>query len=284
MKLIRNRFTSLLLLFVIVCVLSACGASLQKPTGLEKPESIQEVVREDQIELDPAEPASNVTKETEVELEDTDDSEAEKVVPVTPNNTVEKETKPAPKEIAQAKNELNTTDKSLSKPSDSKPESDKKTVTPAVDPSKKPVVSIPASKPVETPVVKHIEKEVQPEKIDSTIIYSIVISSNEVPLPPTKMEIADGDTVLSALIEITQKQKIQMDYRGGQGASAYVEGIDNVYEFDRGQGSGWMYRVNGIFPDRGAGAVPLLAGDRVEWLYTTNLGVDLNADLKPFRR
>ena len=75
-----------------------------------------------------------------------------------------------------------------------------------------------------------------------------------------------------------------MDYRGGQGATAYIEGIDNVYEFDRGQGSGWMYRVNGIFPDRGAGVVPLQDGDRVEWLYTTNLGVDLKADLKPFRR
>ncbi|AXI01404.1 DUF4430 domain-containing protein [Sporosarcina sp. PTS2304] len=98
------------------------------------------------------------------------------------------------------------------------------------------------------------------------------------------MVIKDGDTVLAALIDITRKHKVQMDYRGGQGATAYVEGIDNVYEFDRGQGSGWMYRVNGIFPDRGAGVVPLLDGDRVEWLYTTNLGVDLNADLKPFRR
>ncbi|WP_052345732.1 DUF4430 domain-containing protein [Paucisalibacillus sp. EB02] len=120
----------------------------------------------------------------------------------------------------------------------------------------------------------------------NTIVYSIVISesTNEIPLPPTEMEIEEGDTVLQALINITKEKRIQMDYRGGQGATAYVEGIANVYEFDRGQGSGWMYRVNGIFPDRGAGVVPLLPGDRVEWLYTTNLGVDLGADLKPFRR
>ncbi|MFC0014323.1 MULTISPECIES: DUF4430 domain-containing protein [Allobacillus] len=127
-------------------------------------------------------------------------------------------------------------------------------------------------------------KEEEDAKKAQTIVHSIVISDSEIPLPPTEMEINDGFTVLDALIKITKAKKIQMDYRGGQGATAYVEGIANVYEFDRGSGSGWMYRVNGIFPDRGAGVVPLLPGDRVEWLYTTNLGKDLGADLKPFRR
>jgi len=118
----------------------------------------------------------------------------------------------------------------------------------------------------------------------NTLVYSIVISDSEVPLPPTEVEVKEGDSVLDVLIRITKEKGIQMDYRGGQGGSAYVEGIDNVYEFDRGQGSGWMYRVNGIFPDRGAGVVPLLSGDRVEWLYTIDLGKDLGADLQPFRR
>ncbi len=117
-----------------------------------------------------------------------------------------------------------------------------------------------------------------------TIVLSIVISDSEIPLPPTEVEIEEGDTVLDVLIKMTKREKIQMDYRGGRGATAYVEGIDNVYEFDRGQGSGWMYRVNGVFPDRGVGVVPLLPGDCVEWLYTTDLGQDLGADLEPFRR
>ena len=106
-----------------------------------------------------------------------------------------------------------------------------------------------------------------------------MISDNEIPLQPTEMEIEDYDTVLQALISITMQKGIHMDYRGHKGATAYVQGMGNVYEFDRGQGSGWMYRINGIFPDRGAGVVPLLDGDRVEWLYTTNLGEDLGADL-----
>lgn len=126
--------------------------------------------------------------------------------------------------------------------------------------------------------------ESQASEPGNTIVFSIVISSNEVPLAPTEFTIEDGDTVLDALIAITKKYKIQMDYRGGQGSMAYVEGIDNVYEFDRGQGSGWMYRINGIFPDRGVGVVPLMGGDRVEFLYTTDLGEDIGADLQPFRR
>nr|WP_269448160.1 DUF4430 domain-containing protein [Lentibacillus sp. JNUCC-1] len=77
--------------------------------------------------------------------------------------------------------------------------------------------------------------------------------SAEVPLPPVKVDITEEETVLDVLIRVTRNRKIQMDYRGGQGATAYVEGMRNVYEFDRGQGSGWMYRINGVFPDRGQG-------------------------------
>ncbi len=33
--------------------------------------------------------------------------------------------------------------------------------------------------------------------------------------------------------------------------SYYVEGIGNLYEFDCGKESGWMYKVNGRFPNYG---------------------------------
>lgn len=126
------------------------------------------------------------------------------------------------------------------------------------------------------------KKEQQPQA--KTITYSIVADKDMgTILPATEVEVQDGDTVLDALISVTRNKGIHMAFRGGTGANAYVEGINNLYEFDRGQGSGWMYRVNGIFPNRGAGVVPVLPGDRVEWLYTLDLGKDLGADLKPFR-
>ncbi len=142
---------------------------------------------------------------------------------------------------------------------------------PAPQPSKKPA---PAPKP---------EKE-EKQAATSTVTYSIVADSQMgTVLPPTSVEIEDGDTVLDVLIEVTKSQGIPMSFRGGTGANAYVEGINNLFEFDRGPGSGWMYRVNGIFPNRGAGVIPLQDGDRIEWLYTIDLGKDLGAELKPFR-
>lgn len=271
----KRTFQLLIPLFVALLMLSACGSSLQKPTGLEKPESGQEEVQNEQ----PVEQEQDVP-----ELAPEDSSEED----VSKDNEQAKE-EPAPKNHTDKQSPTKEKDQvTETKPKESPKagnEGNKQPTKPVVEDKKPPVVTAPPpAKPVEPPAEKPAEKEEQPEPQAKTIVYSIMISPGEVPLPPTEMEINDGDTVLKALINITKKHKIQMDYRGGQGSTAYIEGIANVYEFDRGQGSGWMYRVNGIFPDRGAGVVPLMAGDRVEWLYTTNLGVDLNADLKPFRR
>lgn len=118
----------------------------------------------------------------------------------------------------------------------------------------------------------------------SKVTYSIVADKDTgTIIPAATVEIKEGDTVLDILIKITKEKKVPMSFRGGTGATAYVEGINNLFEFDKGQGSGWMYRVNGIFPNKSAGAVPLLNGDRIEWLYTLDLGKDIGAELQPFR-
>ena len=58
--------------------------------------------------------------------------------------------------------------------------------------------------------------------------------------------------------------------------SAYVEGIHNLYEFDCGAESGWMFKVNGWFPNYGSTAYVLQNGDAVMWEYTcVGLGADL---------
>ena len=57
--------------------------------------------------------------------------------------------------------------------------------------------------------------------------------------------------------------------------SAYIEGIANLYEFDCGELSGWMYKVNGWFPNYGCSRYRLTEGDVVEWVYTCDLGNDV---------
>lgn len=271
-------YVYLLLVSLMMVILSACGASLQKPTGLEKSENEQEqIANDEQLEENQEPPEAVATEPQEDEEADKSEDikvEQEKTTPIVKADQNEQE-----------KDKTTSNEKSKSEPTESGGAGSKQPSKPVVD-NKKPSTTKPDPSTTSKipPAEKPVEKEQQPEPKSNKIVYSIVISSTEVPLQASEMEISDGDTVLKALIAITKEKKIQMDYRGGQGATAYIEGIDNVYEFDRGQGSGWMYRVNGIFPDRGAGGVSLMAGDRVEWIYTTNLGVDIGADLQPFRR
>jgi hypothetical protein len=84
-------------------------------------------------------------------------------------------------------------------------------------------------------------------------------------------------TVLGVLVGVAREQGIQMEY-SGVAAGAYVEGIDNLYEFDYGAKSGWMYRVNGEIPQMSAGAYHLSPGDTIEWMYTEDLGRDLGSE------
>ena len=85
-----------------------------------------------------------------------------------------------------------------------------------------------------------------------------------------------GDTVLDVLVGITRSRKIHLDVRG-RGTTGYVIGIDNLYEFDHGPSSGWMYSMNGDFPDRGAGSRKVSEGDRIHWVYTLDAGRDVGA-------
>ena len=74
-----------------------------------------------------------------------------------------------------------------------------------------------------------------------------------------KMEFEEGDTVMDVL----KRTGVDIDVSKG-----YVAGIDGLYEFDCGKNSGWMYRVNGKFPNYMAGKCKLHDGDKVERLYT----------------
>lgn len=62
-------------------------------------------------------------------------------------------------------------------------------------------------------------------------------------------------------------------------AGAYVYGIEGLREFEHGPMSGWVYRVNGRFPNASADHAAVNDGDHVEWLFTRNLGGDVGGDV-----
>lgn len=98
-------------------------------------------------------------------------------------------------------------------------------------------------------------------------------------LDTTTFEIEDGDTVFDVLCQARDKYKLHMQYTGG-GSGIYVQGINNLYEFDGGRWSGWMYCVNDWYPNYGCGVYYLQPGDVIEWNYTCDLGLDLDAGME----
>ena len=95
-------------------------------------------------------------------------------------------------------------------------------------------------------------------------------------LPPTEVVFYDGESVFQVLKRTCKQFGIHMEFEmTPMYNSAYIEGINNLYEFDVGNLSGWMYSVNGWFPNYGCSRYGLKDGDVVEWRYTCDLGDDV---------
>ena len=97
---------------------------------------------------------------------------------------------------------------------------------------------------------------------------------NGVILEETAVGIDEGDTVYDVLLYLSKKYGLSFEVTGA-GELTYVRGINYLYEFDFGDLSGWVYRVNGETPSGGCAACKLKNGDTVAWLYTKDLGNDV---------
>ena len=85
-----------------------------------------------------------------------------------------------------------------------------------------------------------------------------------------------GESVYDILRRICDENSIQMEASYTPAFSSYyIEGINNLYEFDCGQGSGWMYSVNGVFPNYGCSSYKPANNDEIAFRYTCELGYDL---------
>ena len=115
--------------------------------------------------------------------------------------------------------------------------------------------------------------DLDPEKLEMVPYDGVILKA-------TTVTFYEGESVFDVLQRVCQENGIHMEaswtpiYN-----SAYVEGIHNLYEFDCGNESGWMYRVNGWYPNYGCSRYQLAQGDVVEWRYTCKgLGKDVGCD------
>lgn len=112
-------------------------------------------------------------------------------------------------------------------------------------------------------------KKLNAEKVELVPKDGIIFKSQEVTF-------YEGESVFNVLQREMKKHKIHMEFVNTPiYNSAYIEGIHNLYEFDCGELSGWMYKVNGWFPNYGSSRYQLKQGDVIEWVYTCDLGRDV---------
>ncbi len=103
-----------------------------------------------------------------------------------------------------------------------------------------------------------------------------LVPADGVILSATTVTFTEGESVFDVLKRICKQNGIHMESSWTpMYNSAYVEGINNLYEFDVGRLSGWMYEVNGWFPNYGCSRYALQDGDVVNWVYTCDLGYDV---------
>ena len=116
------------------------------------------------------------------------------------------------------------------------------------------------------------------DDLDPALRSEEFVPTDGVILPPTEYVLLPGDTVFDILDRAVRYNKIQMEYQGADQnsyGSVYIQGIHYLYEFSCGHLSGWMYRVDGEFPNYGCSKYKLKDGQIIEWIYTCDLGRDI---------
>ena len=95
-------------------------------------------------------------------------------------------------------------------------------------------------------------------------------------LGPVTVTFTEGETVFDVLQRVCRDYGIHFEYSiSPVYNSVYIEGINNIYQFDVGELSGWMYSVNGWFPNFGCGLYTVENDDVIRWVYTCDLGYDV---------
>ena len=109
----------------------------------------------------------------------------------------------------------------------------------------------------------------EPEKLEMVPFDGVILSEITVVFH-------EGESVFDVLQRVCIENNIHMEVSWTpMYNSAYIEGIHNLYEFDCGALSGWMYKVNGWYPNYGCSRYQLQDGDVVEWRFTCDLGNDI---------
>lgn len=293
---INKKISYLVLLFILICTLFGCGRRAAKTIGevptvsngtaervaepstqsSEEPSTSGEISKNkassDTTETPILEHVEdNLIKESEAHLERSSTPSAEetaKASPATkPAETTKPQSTPQPVTESQSKQQIDTNtgkDKYLTDPvPEGKPVPVEPQDTKVTDKSMTCTLSVSCA------TILDNMKDLDKEKIE-------LVPEDGVIFKATEVTFYEGESVFNVLQREMKKNKIHMEFVNTPlYNSAYIEGINNLYEFDCGELSGWMYKVNGWFPNYGCSRYQLKEGDVIEWVYTCDLGRDV---------
>ena len=117
-------------------------------------------------------------------------------------------------------------------------------------------------------ILLNIDKLAQ-EKLSVVPEDGIIYSEREIEFQP-------NESVFDVLHREMKNSGIHMEFtETPMYNSIYIKGINNLYEFDCGDLSGWVYRVNGEMGNIGCSQYIVKQGDHIEWLYSCDMGRDI---------
>ncbi len=291
-------------LFVLVLMFSVCGCSNSDKVDVSQ-KAGEKIVK------------SNKVKKTEQALKSPGDvevtSDGDLALDLKSDENVEKdgtETK------AEDKKETSSNDKSATKAEDKKETKESKTTTSTTSDTAKgdntytqeqlsqanSFLERENSNPAQPTVPEGMPAPVDNAEVDKTVHYTCTLSitcheifdnmdkfddtkSSALPedgvIYATKeVQFSEGETVFDILCRECMNNGIQLDYQDNPlYNSAYIKGIHNLYEYDCGELSGWMYSVNGWFPNYGCARYVLKDGDVIRFEYTCGLGQSQGASM-----
>ena len=109
------------------------------------------------------------------------------------------------------------------------------------------------------------------------ITFSVYGKDGEAIIDNTGVKYKKNITVADLSRGVCRELKIPIVFSGA-GDLTYLKGINNLFEFDHGPLSGWIYFVNGESQGMGSHSYIVQDGDHIEWKYTLDLGKDIGAD------
>ena len=184
------------------------------------------------------------------------------------------------------------TEHPISQPTPQEPLCDE---TPAVVPKDEPTTPVEESPAPQEPAETLTPSVSEPDRTDPVCTFSIrcdtilkntalldgdklfLVPDDGVIFAATEMSFTEGESVFDLLSRITRENNIHLEFENTPiYNTAYIKGIANLYERDCGEGSGWIYRVNGEIPNHGCSQHSLRAGDVVEWIYSCHHGDDID--------